>query len=317
MPINFKKFSNEDREAELFKFTDPCVHVQEHTCDECQHIPLFPNQEKVTRFRIRKLLPVGSDKLPECCHFVAVSYCWMSQGDCSSHPDEESYLVREEDGTVRRMRAQRATIDRVVSFARDNGFRMIWIDQECIEQDSPSEKDLAIQAMDCVYLRAQTSIGLFHAGLQQQHLDCLSFERQFKLDTTATLTHRGLRVYQGCRTIHRETMWEAMSMIANDKWNTCAWILQEAFASSGNMVLLFPRANVKVTGWKMVCHELSWTDLAIRLDVLQQCLGACMKYMWPKPGGVDTNTWARREQDQEAMVRQPGSQESIWGASKR
>lgn len=292
IPQNFKKISSEDREAELYKFTDPCVHVQEHTCDECQHIPLFPNQEQVTKFRIRRLLPIGSDKLPECCHFVSVSYCWTSQGDSSSHQDEEPYLVREEDGTVRPMRAQRATIDRVVSFARENGFRMIWIDQECIEQDNPSEKELAIQAMDCVYLRAQTSIGLFHAELQQRHLDCLLglFERRFKLERTAAPTRRGLRVFQGCRTMKRETMWEAMFMIANDKWNTRAWILQEAFASSGNMVLLFPRADIKVTGWQMVCHELSRTDLAIRLDILQQCLGACMKYMWPNPGGALTQT---------------------------
>lgn len=281
MPDNFKKFSSEDREAELRKFTNPCVHVQEHTCDECRHIPLFPNQGKVTRFRIRRLLPVGSDKLAECCHFVAVSYCWTSQGDLDSRPDEEPYLVREENGTIRQIRAQRATIDRVVSFARENGFRMIWIDQECIEQDNPNEKELAIQAMDCVYLRAQTSIGLFHAKLQQRHLDCLLafYEQRFR--ATPTQTRGGWRAFQGCRTINRKAMWDAMSMIANDRWNTRAWILQEAFASSGNMVLLFPRAGLKVNGWLMVCHELSQTDLAIRLDLVQECLGVCMKYMWP------------------------------------
>jgi hypothetical protein len=35
----------------------------------------------------------------------------------------------EEDGTSRDMRASNSTIDRVVDFARENGFRMIWIDQ--------------------------------------------------------------------------------------------------------------------------------------------------------------------------------------------
>lgn len=287
MPENFKKRSSEDREAELLKFTDPCVHVQEHTCHECQHIPLFPSQGKVTRFRIRRLPPLGSDQLPECCHFVAVSYCWTSQGDSKGQADEEPYLVREENGTVRPIRAQRATIDRVVAFARENGFRMIWIDQECIEQDNPVEKELAIQAMDHVYLRAQTSIGLFHAQLQQRHLDCLLVLYEYRFGT-AIRKRRGRRVFQGCRTIHQKTVWDAMSMIANDRWNTRAWILQEAFVSSGNMVLLFPKANVKVNGWLLVCHELSQSDLAIRLDVIQQCLGICMTYLQPALRGALT-----------------------------
>lgn len=281
LPKNLTRISSEDRETELRKFTDPCVHVREHTCRECQHIPLFPNQGKVTRFRIRRLLPVESDELPECCHFVAVSYCWTSQGDSVSQPEEEPYLVREENGTIRPIRAQRATIDRVVSFAKENGFRMIWIDQECIEQDNPSEKELAIQAMDCVYLRAQISIGLFHAKLQQRHLDCLLLVYEHRFGRTTTQKRRGWRTLQGCRTYNRKTMWDSVSMIAKDRWNTRAWILQEAFASSGNMVLLLPRADVKVNGWLLVCHELSQTDLAIRLDVVRECLGVCMSHMWP------------------------------------
>lgn len=289
MSPDFQKFSSEHREAEFRKFTDPCVHVQEHSCHECQHIPLFPNQGKVSRFRIRRLLPTGNDKLPECCHFIAVSYCWTSQGDSKSQLDEEQYLVREEDGTVRPIRAQRSTIDRVVSFARENGFRMIWIDQECIEQDNPDEKELAIQAMDHVYLRAQTSIGLFHAQLQQRHLDCL-FAVSENLIKTSSRQRRGRRAFLSRRAIHRKTIWDAISMIVNDKWNTRAWILQEAFASSGNMVLLFPRADVKVNGWPLVCHEMSQTDLAIRLDFVQQCLGVCMKYMWPVLRGALAQT---------------------------
>ncbi|KAJ3539690.1 hypothetical protein NM208_g5387 [Fusarium decemcellulare] len=141
----FNRSKVKDREAELHKYANPCVHVREHTCEDCQHIPLFPNEGKITKFRIRT---------------------W----GCERSP----YKVIEEDGSIRDMRAAKNTIDRIVAFSRENGFRMIWIDQECIEQDKSCEKELAIQAMDHVYLRAHTSIGLFDVQLQQKDLDSLT-----------------------------------------------------------------------------------------------------------------------------------------------
>ncbi|KAI0837772.1 heterokaryon incompatibility protein-domain-containing protein [Hypoxylon sp. FL0890] len=267
-----------DRETELHKYADPCVHVREHSCDDCQHIPLFPNELKVTKFRIRRVYPLNVEKAAHCTDFVAVSYCWSSEkNDDKTIP----YKVIEEDGRVRDSRASNATIDRVVAFARENGFRMIWIDQECIEQDNPEEKERAIQAMDYVYLRAHTSIALFHAELQQKHLECvlLAYEAQM----ARFRKHRGRKALHGCRKVSLPTMCEAVSMIINDRWNTRAWILQEAFSSSGRMVLLFPRVkNVNVGSWLLICHELSQSELAVRLDTIQDCLQICTPMILPE-----------------------------------
>ncbi|RSL64479.1 hypothetical protein CEP54_004704 [Fusarium duplospermum] len=152
----------ENREAELHKYANPCVHVREHSCKTCQNVPLFPNEGKITKFRIRRVNKPGSNEVSRCDHFVAVSYCWSAATANRSDDEEGPYKVVEEDGSVRDMRAAKSTIDRVVTFARENGFRMIWIDQECIEQENPEQQELAIQAMDNVYLRAHTSIGLFN-----------------------------------------------------------------------------------------------------------------------------------------------------------
>jgi hypothetical protein len=116
------------REKALQEYANPCVHVCELTCNECRHIPLFPNHGPVTTFKMRRIDP---DAWTRCRHFVAVSYCWAAQ---TSGPDEvlkAPYVVIEEDGKPRNMRASTATIDRAVDFARQNGFRMIWIDQVC------------------------------------------------------------------------------------------------------------------------------------------------------------------------------------------
>ena len=113
--------------------SNPCVHVENASCNECMEIPLFPNRGRATKFRIRRLKP--KDTLPSqlgmCTHYMAVSYCWSSaQRSGESNAGSEKYQVLEEDmRTVRPIRAPVDVIDRAVSFAAENGIRMIWIDQ--------------------------------------------------------------------------------------------------------------------------------------------------------------------------------------------
>lgn len=133
-------------EKQRKRFSDPCVHVENLTCEDCQHIPLFPTNSKVTRFRIRRLRPkdVQPDDLSPCSHFLAVSHCWASQPNSAPENDlqkvtDEPYMVVEEDGTIRPMRAQKVTIDRVVDYATQNGYRMIWIDQVRLPKRSMSQ----------------------------------------------------------------------------------------------------------------------------------------------------------------------------------
>lgn len=270
------------RELELYKFSDPCVHVRENWCQACGRIPQFPNQGTVTRFRIRRVHAAGSIDHRWCTHFVAVSYCWSSEsGDNGSEP----YKVVEEDGSVRDIRAQNSTIDRVVAFARENGFRMIWIDQECINQTDVNEKELAIQSMDLVYLKAEQSIGLFQTRLEQRHLECLSMLCAHQVTSRFRNTRRGpLPAIEarrrGVGPPKFDLIRETASMLVNDKWNTRAWILQEAFSSNGNMVLLLPRAEgIDVRGWSLVCHEASQSELAVRLEIMQDCIALFAQFL--------------------------------------
>ena len=79
--------------------------------------------------------------------------------------------------------------------------------------------------MDLVYLEAHTSIGLLQSYLEQKHFDALLliYETNFAhlLDK-----RRGRCAFRGCRKLNLATLAEAVSLIANDKWNTRAWVLQ-------------------------------------------------------------------------------------------
>ena len=121
-----------------------CEHVREVTCWHCETVPLFPNDRKATRFKIRRVtsndfpydftFPGPEKKLGDhnewpCGHFVAVSYCWAAFPTQSADRDDHPYKVIEEDGSERKARASKEALDRAVAFAAQNGYRMIWIDQ--------------------------------------------------------------------------------------------------------------------------------------------------------------------------------------------
>lgn len=51
------------------------------------------------------------------------------------------------------------------------------------------------------------------------------------------------------------------------------------------MTLLLPQAKgIAVKGWSLICHDLSFTKIGIKLDMLQRCIGKCIGLLMPKRG---------------------------------
>ncbi|KAK0619669.1 heterokaryon incompatibility protein-domain-containing protein [Immersiella caudata] len=268
-----------------------CRHITHLACSYCRTIPLFPTRKKATRFRIRRVVQKDADmgmgtfdpksyrEFP-CGHFVAVSYCWSSQppaSDSDGDVDAGPYMVVEEDGSVREARASKHTIDRAVAFAAQNGYRMIWIDQECIPQDDPAEKEVGIQAMDIVYLSAHITIGLFETTLEQRHMDALFGTTTARHVAEAlSLVPRGKlpAARRQPQVLEFGNVAETLELVVGDRWNTRAWILQEAFASAGSIVMLLPKSNrVRVHDFGLLCHEKApSSEICVDFHVLFTCL---------------------------------------------
>ncbi|KFZ11681.1 hypothetical protein V502_07464 [Pseudogymnoascus sp. VKM F-4520 (FW-2644)] len=144
-------------------------------CETCLRYPRFPRRKKATKFRVIQFKPEDFERGELCHHYIAVSYCWRSDGNGKSTAAEKSYRVRVQQGDgsyIDRMsRTPNEIIDRAVAAARATGpdcTRLIWIDQECLPQDDGKEKEMGIQSMDIVYQRAQCTIGLFESVIQEQ-----------------------------------------------------------------------------------------------------------------------------------------------------
>ncbi len=99
------------------------------------------------------------------------------------------------------------------------------------------------------------------------------------------MRRRGPHPLKQCREIQIKTLAEALSILVLDRWNTRAWILQEAFVSAGKMILLFPRGEkIAVRGWSLVCHDLSLTEIGIRLGILQECINQYTGFLTSRSG---------------------------------
>ena len=200
---------------------------RDYPCTTCIKCPAFPKRQRANCFRVVQL---GR----RCFHYVAVSYCWSALRD-----NTRSYRVRvvEKDGTFteRLNRAPDEVIDRAVECARSMGIRLIWLDQECLPQDSSREQELGIQAMDLVYTQAWRTIGLFESIIpSQSHLDSIMSVLDWHKPTS-----QGLRFRLGSGLTADaviQCLMEVLEMIHHDPWNKRAWILQESLSSTTHMI---------------------------------------------------------------------------------
>lgn len=85
--------------------------------------------------------------------FVAISYRWppANEGATAFYQILASNPRDGNNKHVRPIRAPPDILERAFQFAAAKGIRKIWIDQECIHQDSDEDKALGIQSMHIVY----------------------------------------------------------------------------------------------------------------------------------------------------------------------
>jgi hypothetical protein len=214
-------------------------------CRVCGSYPEFPHKWKPRKFRL--VNPVhdhpewfngeGIASHDICIHYVAVSYCWPPRGEV---PTPRTYTIRDPDGRVRASRALDDVLDRAVDFATSVGFRMIWIDQECLPQPTENsskedwdEQELGIQSMDIVYNRALMTAGLLDVEITSQE----------QLTAIENLLYSDQRTKQPI--IDRrfcEQILDLLHRTSQDRWYTRAWVVQEAICSGGALMLAFRRS---------------------------------------------------------------------------
>jgi hypothetical protein len=234
-------------------------HGETAMCSKCAAYPQFadwggisenqpqqPQQPQVLRL-------TNPGELESCNHYVAVSYCWQQSRVPPESKTPDPQFVIMEGNTLRMSRVSRDIIRRAIDFGRESDCRLIWIDQECIDQDDLQDKALHIQAMHLIFRRAQYVVAILNNGLADQwELDVLA-----QYNDAASLDHVSLT-----RVV------ELAQRLAGDIWHTRAWTYQEALLATRGIYMLIP------------CHPLARTshsqlmirdfDLVTNLEVAQR-----------------------------------------------
>ena len=243
----------------------------------CDKWPKFPLQE------LPYLTLTDTGAVKNCNHHVAVSYCWShgAKGRGSSQSvqplevrvkehqlrplkrqrldqtplgniEKAPYDVMTSNG-MRKGRVPRDVMDRALRYAANKGLSFIWIDQECIEQDNPVEKELAIQSMHLVYRRSEYPLGLLTARLlHQQHIEALKFAVRYSYEelvlhdadprTESFLEMPESRSMPNLAAIESfiRSFAEVLKIMARDRWLTRGWIMQEMVLAGEKMVFSLP-----------------------------------------------------------------------------
>jgi hypothetical protein len=187
---------------------------QENSTCACVERSQFP-LEGTSKYIITES---GSRGLEGCTHYLAVSYCWKQQP-----VSDRAYLVKTRDGT-RDNRAPKEVLDRAILYAAYNGLRLIWIDQECIEQSDREDQEFGIQSMDLVYERAASSVALFNVCIQKQaHLDAF---------------FKAVHNEEFSQPVDFINAIEVLELVLEDQWTSRAWCFQEAASAGDSMSLL-------------------------------------------------------------------------------
>ena len=171
--------------------------------------------------------------------YVAVSWSWRYTPGLEKRASG-NYTIYDPDRKIARKNKTRdEVLQRVLKYAEHERVRRVWIDKDCVDKSNKKEHEVAMNSMDLVYSNSEHPVGLITAVLKtQEEVNILQdllrgeFIRKFDDDDQhPKLAHtvcnaRSLRLLR------------LLKRLAADRWWHRAWIFQEGYLSSINMILL-------------------------------------------------------------------------------
>ncbi|KAL8664898.1 MAG: hypothetical protein Q9168_007815, partial [Polycauliona sp. 1 TL-2023] len=211
------------RWANNLKFLTPYHPGPQHTTRPAPPGDIVPSEDKPCSCAEVPYMTHGDSQdlvllqVPECCHYVAVSYCWRPSENAAHLEQLSSYRVYSSAGE-RANRARPHILMRALRYAASYRCGLVWIDQECIDQDDREDKEAGIQSMDLVYKRAKFPVGLLNIRIvDQKHMDTLALIRSKPVREERHPPTPG----------QLNDITDLFEALSADPWFTRSWILQE------------------------------------------------------------------------------------------
>jgi hypothetical protein len=170
-------------------------------------------------------------EVPACPHYLAVSYRWPQD----KPSEEECYEIVLPSNQRRKSNVPAWLLDRVIAYAASQGFKLIWIDQECVDQEDPVQVDQSVKAYHAVYRQSQQVIAVLTAGITEQaHLDAFKFAEKYHAERTQTGTMTGVAESE------LRSIMQVSALISENEWFCRIWTLSESLMASRLLHFLVP-----------------------------------------------------------------------------
>jgi Heterokaryon incompatibility protein (HET) len=158
--------------------------------------------------------------------YVAVSYCWNRENIKWFDAGGALHIkFVQKNGSARPCVIPADVLHRVLAYSKAREINAIWIDQECINQEDPIDKEDGIQSMDIVYQNSAHPIAILET----------CFQTQVELDIFAATVDPDFFDFDPS---HIEDLGDILGALADDNWFTRAWTLQESTSAGVSMLLL-------------------------------------------------------------------------------
>lgn len=211
--------------------------------------------------------------------YVAVSYCWesfnsLNNVDVRSSLLSPTVLVEQRGEPPRAPRCPAKVLTRAIAFAVHMGVSLIWIDQECVNQEDPADIENHLQCNHIIFSQAEFKIGVLSFQLSKRQVDELISLELFHVIGLPKFTDwrtRSLADF-GLKSILRsiQSITRLLRSIARDRWFTRTWVFQERYSANMEMHLLLPLSTEALKKFDNPFNkELSGEDFP--LDVTSIC----------------------------------------------
>lgn len=180
-----------------------------------------------TAASVRSLKLQDRQTLTNPSAYVAVSYCWSREYvDWFAKRDSASIQTVMENSDIKSSRTPPDVLHRAIAFALNRHLSAVWIDQECILQEDPRDKEDGIQAMDIVYQESSHPVAIME----------FCFQTQEEVDVFASIADPERCPFDPSKI---EDLNNVLDVLSVDAWFSRAWTLQESISAGVSMILLF------------------------------------------------------------------------------